>query len=417
MRSPVYALLLALGLVPAVPGLMAAQAVATDPPVFKSGVERVTLAAVVRDRRGRMVTNLQRDDFELIDAGQQRPITDFRTDNAPVTIALLFDVSGSMEVGGKHQEARQAADQVLAWLQPGRDETALFAFDSRLRQLQDFTRREVDLGVSLADATPFGVTALHDAIAETATRLATRGGSHRAVVALTDGADNNSRLTPSQVSGVASAIDVPVYIIVVVSPLDHPGRSGAVEGAAEISRAGALGNLARWTGGELFIASRPADASVAARQIVADTAGHSAADAHAAADTAAAKADAVDKASKRLIYEVTLSEDEGGFKFGNAALPPEARAKIDEIATKLKENPNGASIEIEGHTDNLGPKAYNEKLGLERAESVERYLYERHRIPLHKMSVISYGADKPVAPNTTKAGRAQNRRVVVKVLT
>ena len=149
----------------------------------------------------------------------------------------------------------------------------------------------------------------------------------------------------------------------------------------------------------------------------ADTAGRSAADAHATADSAAAKADAVDKASKRLIYEVTLSEDEGGFKFGNAALPPESKAKIDEIATKLKENPNGAYIEIEGHTDNLGPKAYNEKLGLERAESVERYLYERHRIPLHKMSVISYGADKPIAPNTTRAGRAQNRRVVIKVLT
>ena len=59
---------------------------------------------------------------------------------------------------------------------------------------------------------------------------------------------------------------------------------------------------------------------------------------------------------------------------------------------------------------------YNEKLGLERAEAVKRYLYEQHQIPLHKMNVISYGEDKPVAPNKDRAGRAQNRRVVIKVL-
>ena len=55
-------------------------------------------------------------------------------------------------------------------------------------------------------------------------------------------------------------------------------------------------------------------------------------------------------------------------------------------------------------------------IGMERAETVKRYLYETHQIPLHKINVISYGEDKPVAPNNTRAGRAQNRRVVVKVL-
>ena len=65
---------------------------------------------------------------------------------------------------------------------------------------------------------------------------------------------------------------------------------------------------------------------------------------------------------------------------------------------------------------NVGAKTINEKIGLERAEAVQRYLYEQYQIPLHKISVISYGAEKPIAPNKTKAGRAQNRRVVVKVL-
>ena len=65
---------------------------------------------------------------------------------------------------------------------------------------------------------------------------------------------------------------------------------------------------------------------------------------------------------------------------------------------------------------NVGDAIVNQKIGLERAEAVKRYLYEQHQIPLHKINVISYGEDKPVAPNKTRDGRAQNRRVVVKVL-
>jgi peptidoglycan-associated lipoprotein len=131
---------------------------------------------------------------------------------------------------------------------------------------------------------------------------------------------------------------------------------------------------------------------------------------------AASKADAVEAASKRLVYEVVLSEDQGNFKFGRAALPDEAKAQIDEMVNQLKADPKGIFIEIEGHTDNVGNPRFNEELGLERAEAVKRYLYEAHQVPLHKMNVISYGEEKPVAPNNTRKGRAQNRRVVIKVL-
>jgi len=148
----------------------------------------------------------------------------------------------------------------------------------------------------------------------------------------------------------------------------------------------------------------------------AEAANKSAADARTAAGSAAAKADAVDKASKRLIYEVTLSEDQSGFTFGKAALPDEAKARLDQIASQLKANPNGAYIEVAGYTDDRGSKQYNQRLGLERAESVRRYLYEKYQIPLHKINVISYGADDPVAPNDTREGRAKNRRVVIRVL-
>jgi peptidoglycan-associated lipoprotein len=134
------------------------------------------------------------------------------------------------------------------------------------------------------------------------------------------------------------------------------------------------------------------------------------------ANSAVAKADEVDKASKKLVYEVVLNEDQGNFKFGKTDLPDEAKARLDEMINQIKADPKGAFFEIEGHTDDVGDKTINERLGMERAEAVKVYLYEHHQIPLHKMNVISYGEDKPVAPNKTKAGRAQNRRVVIKVL-
>jgi peptidoglycan-associated lipoprotein len=165
----------------------------------------------------------------------------------------------------------------------------------------------------------------------------------------------------------------------------------------------------------------------------AEAAGRSATEARGAADAAAASAKQVDgrvtqvgtrvdqvntelAATRKLVYEVTLSEDQGNFKLGAAVLPDEARAKLDEVMGRLKSETKNVFIEIEGHTDNLGSKALNNQLGLERAENVKRYLYEQHQIPLHKMNVISYGEDKPVAPNNRRDDRAKNRRVVVKVL-
>ena len=122
-------------------------------------------------------------------------------------------------------------------------------------------------------------------------------------------------------------------------------------------------------------------------------------------------------ATRKLIYEVTLSEDQGNFKLGKADLPDEARMRLDQVVAQLKgDTKNTVFIEVEGHTDNLGAKEVNYQLGLERAEAVKRYLYTQHQIPLHKINVISYGEEKPVSPNNNREGRAQNRRVVVRVL-
>jgi peptidoglycan-associated lipoprotein len=162
----------------------------------------------------------------------------------------------------------------------------------------------------------------------------------------------------------------------------------------------------------------------------AESAGRSATSARAAADAAAASAKEVDgkvtatnnritsveAASRKLVFEVTLSEDQGNFAFGKTELPDAAKARLDQVVQQLKSDTKNIFIEIEGHTDNVGSPLTNEKIGMERAEAVKRYLYEQHQVPLHKMNVISYGEDKPVAPNNKRDGRAQNRRVVVKVL-
>src|SRR5262249_53133719 len=128
------------------------------------------------------------------------------------------------------------------------------------------------------------------------------------------------------------------------------------------------------------------------------------------------KFDAIDRASKRLVYEVVLSEDQGNFKFGKAVLPDEAKQKIDEMVSQLKQDPKNIYLEIEGHTDSVGAKSINERIGLQRAEGEKKNPNDHNQIRRKKITVTGYGKDKPIAPNKTRAGRAQNRRVVIKVL-
>jgi peptidoglycan-associated lipoprotein len=132
--------------------------------------------------------------------------------------------------------------------------------------------------------------------------------------------------------------------------------------------------------------------------------------------TAETRAASIEGEMRKLIFETVLSEDRGQFKLGKAELPTDATGALDNMVNQLKTDKKAVWVEIEGHTDSTGDKKLNEALGMQRAEAVKRYLYEKHQIPLHKINVISYGEEKPVAPNNTRDGRAQNRRVVIKVL-
>lgn len=245
---------------------------AQAPARFKSAVDLVAVSAVVRDRKGRFVSDLAQRDFTVLEAGEPRPILDFRAESdGPVKLALLFDVSGSMRLGSKVVDARQAARQLFSALRPS-DEAALFAFDTKLERVTDFTSDFASLDAALDRVDPpYGQTSLYDAVAQAARVVADAGRregrlpQRSAVVVLTDGIDTRSRLTPEQVATIASTIDVPVYVVAVMASIDDP-RETDDERAIGISSA--LRNLSQWTGGELYIASAPAHASIAARQIV-----------------------------------------------------------------------------------------------------------------------------------------------------
>jgi len=202
----------------------------------------------------------------VFDSGRLRPISDFRQEVAGLSVALLFDVSGSME--GQLVHAREAASQVLANLDVARDEAAVFRFDTRLEEAAPFTTGLRQLPPALTTIVPFGATSLYDAIARTAEKVALRDGHRHAVIVFTDGFDNASSLSASHVSGIASSIDVPVYVVGVVSPLDDPTSDDASPSASRSPLAGALANLAAWTGGGTFVASTPAQRSLVANQIV-----------------------------------------------------------------------------------------------------------------------------------------------------
>lgn len=241
-------------------------------PKFRSSVELVSVAAVVRDRQGRFVSDLSKKDFEIVESGETRPILDFRAQlDAPVKVAVLLDISGSMRLGQRTADARRAASLIFSALDPD-DEAAVYTFDTGLDVVQGFTTSRPALDTALdAVQQPYGQTSLYDAIEHTARAAkAASTGPHglperSAVVVITDGIDTRSRMTPSDVSIAASGIDVPVYIVAVMAAVDDPRAAQHARTAAVASD---LQELARGTGGELFIASAPAHASVAARQLL-----------------------------------------------------------------------------------------------------------------------------------------------------
>ncbi len=121
-------------------------------------------------------------------------------------------------------------------------------------------------------------------------------------------------------------------------------------------------------------------------------------------------------AKGQVVFEQAFSDENVKFKTGSSELSKEAKAALDEFAGKVKALNEQYYVEIQGHTDNVGSSGYNDELGQRRADAVRRYLAREQKLPLPRMSTISYGDTAPVASNKNRKGRAQNRRVLVVVL-
>jgi len=252
-----------------------AQGIATPGPgrqeplaTFKSGVEVVTVSVSVRDGDGRVVRDLTKSDFEVLDTGLRREIRDFYVGDSPVSLALLLDISGSMSVGGNMDRAREAVAVATMSLRSDTDEAALYTFDSELREVVPFTTDTRHIHRVSLKGTPWGKTSLYDAIAQAAKTVGDRANKHRALLVISDGVDTGSQLTAPEVSGIASSIDVPVYLLRVVNPLDHPGgEHEVIETDGRTVQAATLADLARWTGGDMRVSSVPAHTSIAIQDL------------------------------------------------------------------------------------------------------------------------------------------------------
>jgi len=189
---------------------------------------------------------------------------------------------------------------------------------------------------------------------------------------------------------------------------------GAVNDKATTLAARTEENEQRITGVDERVTQVDQKASVAGQ--AADQARQAADQAKQAAASADTRVTDLADSGRSLVYGVVLNESQGGFTFANATLPDEAKVQLDKLMVGVLANPKAVVFEIEGHTDSSGGTALNRQIGLDRAEAVKSYLHEQHKVPLHKMSVISYGESRPVDSNRTRDGRAKNRRVEVNVL-
>ncbi|HZM60079.1 MAG TPA: VWA domain-containing protein [Vicinamibacterales bacterium] len=233
--------------------------IAQDAPIatFKSGVDLVSVSAVVRDKKGRVVRSLTQKDFVVMDGGAPRKIVELHADEtAPASVALLVDGSGSMAVGAALDSSRDICKWVLTTLDERRDDAALLSFDTRLLTLRDFTGRFENIRTGLGELGAFGSTSLYDAIAGASAIVAQRARNRRAVIVLTDGADTASSYTPDEVAWIASTIDVPVYVFAVAQTASPEAELKEKDKAQLPSNP--LADLARSTGGDYFIAGSPA---------------------------------------------------------------------------------------------------------------------------------------------------------------
>ena len=222
---------------------------------FEMSVEAVHLTVTVT-KKSRLVTNLKEKDFRVYEDGLPQELIYFaRGTDSPVDVLLLVDASGSMDVVSKVVNTRNAGIQLIHSLDP-EDRVAVYAFDQHLYEAIAFTQDKEKAIAKLQKIEPFGSTALYDAVALAASEVEHEGFGRRAIVVMTDGVDTSSRLSIEEAVNLAKGVDLPVYAVRVVSPLDDPSsdRYLGVHGR-DAKEEDALERFTNETGGRLFTGS------------------------------------------------------------------------------------------------------------------------------------------------------------------
>jgi VWFA-related protein len=235
------------------PGPARLEAVVRPPAeaVFRATSRVVEVYATITDSRGRYVDDLKPEEFTILEGGQTKPVFAFENHTASVSVALLFDTTGSME--NALPSLKSAALHFLDELRP-EDSVAVYSFNSRVTPLQSYTTDKVAAQRAVLRAHASGTTALYDALLRVNHDMAGRAGK-KVILVFTDGDDNASMLTSGAAILRAKARGIPIYTIAEGEALDHPEL---------ISQ---LSNISHSTGGTSFLIRKLSDISAVFQKI------------------------------------------------------------------------------------------------------------------------------------------------------
>ena len=229
-----------------------------EPPKFNVETTLVLIPANVTDPSNRFVLGLQKQDFHLFEDGVEQPIAHFSGEDTPLSVGLVFDASGSMD--DKLQTSRQAALQFLKTMNP-QDEAFLVQFSDRAEVVSGFTNQLDEVEKKLSAVKPGGLTALLDGVHIAFEEMKKAKNPRKAILIVSDGGDNHSRYSSTEIESLVREADVQIYAMGVFEPLIFFGMP-----KEEVTGPRLLSEIADQTGGKAFAASDPHDLpSVAAR--------------------------------------------------------------------------------------------------------------------------------------------------------
>lgn len=234
-------------------------------------VNAIAISVTVREKNGKYVNDLTADDFKVYENNTVQTITYFKHDfDAPVSLTVLLDVSGSMEIQDKLRESKEALRYLLTVLLGSGDEASFLIFaDGEVEVAAPFSTDKGKFLSELDRTEAYGQTALNDAVA-VSPDFANRGkNDKRAILLITDGIDNDSRLTPDDAVEIARRVDVPIFAVGYKVPLSERflreyKRSSSLTAAGIVS---ALERFSQASGGRIFLANRPSELAAALREI------------------------------------------------------------------------------------------------------------------------------------------------------